>query len=114
MAFMITFSRPSEDRPEVETEFNRFYAEWHIPDIFAATGKISSAVRYHLTDAQLGPTPEFSYVTIYRIDSDVAGAVEELRQAKANGRFRSSSAVSGGPVYAVDEIQTFERGQQAE
>jgi hypothetical protein len=73
-----------------EAEFNDWYDNRHLADVVAIPG-FARARRYRLSDAQLAPLTDYTYVAVYEIDGDPAAALRALRHALKAGMHVSTA-----------------------
>lgn len=84
------FSNPADGKEE---EFERWYDEQHVPDLFAIPGFVS-AQRFRLTDAQARKEGHpHRYLVVYEIDTDdLQGVFDEIVRRRGDGRIVHSDA----------------------
>jgi hypothetical protein len=110
-AMILVLSRPVD--AEAEAEYNRWYEQQHIPDMFRASEKVSRVTRLRLSASQLGDTPDFAYVALYEVDAQETGElVKEISSALAAGEIVSTASIDMGPVYFLAEVADFRRDGQ--
>ena len=99
----IVFTNPAS--PELEDEYNRFYAEVHIPELLGRPG-FHGARRFRLAESAqqpVGAIADYSYVTIYDVDIDELAKTREERAAAVRARSGSPSVIDDSPTFAVYE-----------
>ncbi len=103
---MIVFCRTN--LPAAEAEWERWYDDEHLPDLFARAGDAAPrvATRFALSvKPQPGmPGLGFSHVTIYEFDGDDP-RVEMERLLALDGTLRAEGRIH--PTHAVADVQTF-------
>ncbi|MCA2207762.1 DUF4286 family protein [Nocardia rosealba] len=85
---LIVFSSPREG---MDTEYNTWYDEVHIPDMLAIPG-VTSCTRLRAEPVG-GQAPEFAYLADYVVDGDVGAVLGEIKARSADGRIRLSPAI---------------------
>jgi hypothetical protein len=88
---LVVFTNPVEGRDE---EFNRWYDDDHIADLFEIPG-IVSARRFRLSTAQRMPPPHpWRYLAIYEIETDdLPKVIETMRQRAGTDAMPLSDAL---------------------
>lgn len=71
---MLILSNPVDGHDE---EFNRWYDDVHLPDVFKVTG-VTGAERYRMRSGE-----GWKYLAIYELDCDDSAAVEKELMARA-------------------------------
>ena len=73
---LLVWSTPAS--AEVEDEFNRWYAETHIPEVRAAVPSITVVNRYRLHSSLAGLPEAPRYLTVYEVDDADVDAASAL------------------------------------
>jgi hypothetical protein len=96
---LVVYTNPVS--PELETDFNDWYDQVHLPEVLSVAG-FTSATRYRLADVQMpgsaaaAAAQRHRYLAIYEVD-DLATAAEALRAA--------APAMTAGPAMDVTDVR---------
>jgi hypothetical protein len=84
----------TEPTPGREDDFNRWYAQQHLPDVLALEG-FGSAARYAVSavKSRSGAEPPARYLTVYELDGDPVEALATLSAAIAAGDIEMDSSI---------------------
>lgn len=83
---------------EVESEYNRWYEETHIPELKAAIPSITVVNRYRLHPAPGSEAAAPRYLAVYELDEDDAGAATAALFAALPGTTPSDTIdLAGNP-----------------
>ena len=91
-----------------EDEYNEWYSDIHIREVVDIPGFIS-AQRFKLSDAQMGPGGEHTYLAIYEVEGDPGKALEALKAARPELRMSDAldtSAISARMFTAITDRVT--------
>jgi hypothetical protein len=86
--------------------YNQWYRDTHIPQILSVKGFVS-ARRYRLNKELTANSPEYTYITIYEIDSDdLQAPLTEMASRAAGGQLDRYGDIqwTQPPAMAVYEL----------
>ena len=101
-ALLIVFSNPTADADQAE--FNRWYADVHVPDILRLGGA-TSARRYKSSGVALLPgIPEpGQYVAVYQVEAETEADVQALAGKLQAGLAAGEADIS--PTFDMTSVQ---------
>jgi hypothetical protein len=103
-AVMLVFTDPSS--PDVEDEYNAWYENTHLADVFKAASGVKAATRYRLAESP-GPGAEMPsrHLAVYEVEADdLNQVVADMGAAFTRGEMPMSDTLAVGPIVFFEQI----------